>query len=87
MFDNFKNSIELKTIFFRPTSNIPIERLNQFRHVLRDFKSDWGVVLVNVYLFELKQLSNSFPELNFHVEKRQSAVSNTIFISITKRLN
>ena len=87
MFDNVENSIELKTIFVSPTSNIPLERLNQFRQILCDFKFNWEIILAKMYPFELQKLSNEFPELNFHVEDEHSNRSNTIFISITQRLN
>ena len=87
MFDNYENSIELKTVFFRPTSNIPLERLNQFRNVLRNFQIDWGILLAKMYPLELKTLLTEFPELNFHVESESSNKSNTIFLSISKILN
>jgi len=82
-----ENSIGFKTVVFRPTSVIPIVRINEIRSVLRNFQIDWGVILVEMYPSEFKKIFYEFPELTFNILNEDSNYSNTIPLSISRNLN
>lgn len=85
MADYTENSIEMRNVVYEVESILPIDRLNELRHVLANFQEDWSGLFIDIYPLELQKLAKEFSEFSFYVTDTNCI--STIFCMIKRKEN